>query len=102
MSIKFKEKLKNYIDYVLEAIKLYGSDALKYASDELKADKEVVSEAVKNNGLALEYASDELKADRKIIIEAIKQDDISLQYASDKLPNFIRYGLYISKWLLFW
>ena len=59
MSIEFKEKLKNYIEYVLEAIKLYRSDALKYASD--------------------------------------------------KLPNFItifllsiRYGLYISKWLLFW
>jgi hypothetical protein len=40
---------------------------LQNASDELKADKEVVMAAVKNNGRALQHASDELKADPEIL-----------------------------------
>ena len=43
---------------------------LQYASDVLKADREIVLEAVKNSGDALEWASDELKADKEIILEA--------------------------------
>ncbi len=41
--------------------------ALDAASDELKADKEVVMAAVKNYGEALEHASEELKADPEIL-----------------------------------
>ena len=44
-------------------------------------------EAVKNSGIALQYASNELKADREVVLEAIKEDVLSLQYASNKLPN---------------
>ena len=47
---------------VLEAVKQNGS-ALKYASEELKNDKEVVLEAVKQDGFALEYDSYELQND---------------------------------------
>ncbi len=36
--------------------------ALEYASEYLKADKEVVTVAVAENGYALEYASEDLKA----------------------------------------
>ena len=41
--------------------------ALSDASDELKADKEVVMAAVKNDGDALGHASDELKTDPEIL-----------------------------------
>jgi hypothetical protein len=41
--------------------------ALEYASNELKADKEVVIAAVKQNAYALMYASDELKADPEML-----------------------------------
>lgn len=58
---------------------------LQYASDVLKADREIVLEAVKNSGDALEWASDELKADKEIILEAVKKNGCSLQYASDEL-----------------
>ena len=37
--------------------------ALEFASDKLKADKEIVI-AISNNGAALEYASEELKDDK--------------------------------------
>jgi len=60
----------------MAAVKDSG-DALELASDELKADKEVVMAAVNNdvdalleNGSimdALEYASDELKTDPEIL-----------------------------------
>ena len=46
--------------------------ALQYASEELKADKEVVMAAVTNDGLALQYASEELRADKEVVKPFIK------------------------------
>jgi hypothetical protein len=51
-----------------------SATALQYASAELKGDREIVKEAVKQNGFALEYASAELHGDREIVVEAVKQD----------------------------
>ena len=45
-----------------------------YASEELKADKQVVLEAVKQHGDALRFASEELKADKEVVVEAMKQN----------------------------
>ncbi len=72
-------------------------------------------EAVRQAGCALKYASDELKADREIVLEAIKQDIDSLQFASNELLNMesiillsIKYGLdtsysyYFSKSIRYW
>eukprot|EP00972_Heterocapsa_arctica_P010646 1562545-Heterocapsa_arctica.AAC.1 len=50
---------------VLEAVKQDGL-ALRFASAELKGDREVVMEAVKQSGLALRFASQELMGDREI------------------------------------
>ena len=44
---------------MLSAVRTAG-DVLQFASDELKADAEVVRTAVSQNGVALEDASDEL------------------------------------------
>jgi len=45
-----------------------------------------VMAAVKENGLALQYASAELKGDREIVAEAVKEADNSvLQFASERL-----------------
>ena len=73
----------------LKAVKQNGW-ALEFASDELKNDREVVLEAVKEKGsagFALEYASEELKNDRKVVLEAIKEYGGALKYASDELKN---------------
>jgi len=59
--------------------------ALRYASDELQADHEVVLAAVTKNGCALQHASRELKADREMVLVAVTQSGSALQYASNEL-----------------
>lgn len=88
--------------------------ALRYFSDYIKSNKEIVGEATYQNGYAFQWASDELKNDkdfilsflrsnlstrslyylpkefkddRDIIEKAIEQDGWALQYASDRLKN---------------
>jgi hypothetical protein len=84
--MKINPDNKTYKEIVLEAVKQNG-DALECASDELKNNFEIVLEAVKQNGYALEYASDELKNDFKIVLAAVKQHEYALIYASDELKN---------------
>jgi len=38
-------------------------------------------------GSVLEYASDSLKADREVVIEAIRNESYSIIYASEELQN---------------
>ena len=54
--------------------------ALKYASKEIKNDKEMVLLAVKSNGNALEYASEELQKDQQIINIAKKNLNNKLMF----------------------
>jgi hypothetical protein len=49
-----------------------GMAIFQHASDELRADRTVVIEAVKQNGFAPENASDELRADRGVTEEGVK------------------------------
>ena len=73
-------------EVVLEAVKQDGW-ALEYASDELKNDKEVILEAVKQNGQALQCASNDLRNDKEIVLEAVKKVGYALEHASDELKN---------------
>ena len=41
--------------------------ALRFASDALKDDREVVMAAIKQNGIAIAWASDALRADREVL-----------------------------------
>ena len=72
----------------LAAVKSAG-EALYSASDELKADKELVMAAVEQDyqGHNLEHASDELKADKEVVMVAVKDLPYTLQFASDELQN---------------
>ena len=47
--------------------------ALQWASDDLKGDREIVLTAVSKEGRALEWASDDLKGDREIVLIAVSQ-----------------------------
>ena len=80
------EELKRDKEVVLEAVKKWG-EALEYASEEFKNDKEVVLEAVKNDGYALKYASEELKNDKEVVLAAIRNTRYALEYASWRLQN---------------
>ena len=73
---------------MLETVKKDGTGfALMNASDTLKADREVVLEAVKTKGGALESASDTLKADREVVLEAVMNWGVALRFASEELQN---------------
>ena len=70
---------------VLAAIVKDGRFALMYASQELRADKEVVLAAVTQNGDALGYASDEPRADKEVVLAAVARNAGALKFASPEL-----------------
>jgi hypothetical protein len=75
---------------------------LNYASAELKADKDVVLEAVQEDGSALQYACAELKADKDVVLEACRQNGLALEYASAEgvaSHQRYRFGSLSTKWL---
>lgn len=77
------DELKNDRDVVLEAVK-NGANIYFWIFDN---DKEVVLEAVRKNGKLLEWASPELKNDQEILFEAMKNYLWALEYASPELKN---------------
>eukprot|EP01052_Picozoa_sp_SAG31_P058957 SAG31_NODE_18304_length_641_cov_0.710332_1_plen_118_part_10 len=64
--------------------------AFLYASDDLKGDRQVVLEVLKQDGPPahiLPLSSEELRGDREIVLEAVTQDGVALQYASEELKG---------------
>jgi len=71
-------------DIVLEAVRQDGS-ALRFAGENLRADREVVIEAVRKHGMALQFAAVELRGDRDIVIQAVQQEGWALGCAAIEL-----------------
>ena len=80
------DELKGDRDFMLEAVKQKYS-SLPYASEQLRGDRDFMLEAVKQDSSALEYASVQLRGDRDLVLEAVKQAGQALQYASDELKG---------------
>ena len=78
------EGLRADKDFMLAAMKQDGFP-LQFASEELKADKDFMLAAVKQLGFALRFASDELKADKEVVLAAVKQHGFALEFASEEL-----------------
>ena len=53
-------------------------EALKYASNQLRGDRDIVLKAVSLSGKALKYATEDLKADPKIMMKVVSQVAFSL------------------------
>ena len=70
----------------MRAVKRHWT-ALKFVSDELKKDKELVWAAILQNWGALELASDELKGDRDFMIKSVKLNWRTLKFASVDFDN---------------
>jgi hypothetical protein len=73
---------------VLAAVsnKSAGSSALQWASEELRADPDVVRCAVRNNPKAFQHALGEAATgDREIVLQAVEGDGRNLQYAAVSL-----------------
>ncbi len=59
--------------------------SLRYASKTFKSDREIVLEAIKQDGSSLQFASEELQSDREIVLEAVIQNSLALEFASENL-----------------
>lgn len=76
------ERFKNDKTIVKEVVSKDGI-LLKYASDELRNDEDIVLTSIKNNPFAYNFASPILKQDSKIITEALKGDGMLLKDIPD-------------------
>ena len=73
-------------EIVLEAVKQDGY-ILQYLGKEFRGDRQIVLEAVKRHGMALQFASTELRRDSEIVLEAVKEDGLALKFASKEITN---------------
>lgn len=90
------DELKNDRDIVLAGVEQSGM-TLKYASKEHQNHKEIVLAAVKQNGMALQFANYDLKSNKDIVAAAYNQNPDSLKYASYDLQIKINRELYRKK-----
>ena len=78
--VETKQRLKANL---LKAVEQNGL-ALKFASKELRDDKEIVLKAVNQNGLALEFATEKLQNVTSIVLKAVQNNPFAIQFASYK------------------
>lgn len=83
------QELKADREVVLEAVRTDGR-SLRSASKELRANREVVLEAVQHYGWSIEYASDELRADKELLLHSVKDDPDNIAFASKDLRELCK------------
>ena len=81
------EQLRSDREFVLPEINS-NFYALKYVSDDLRNDKELLLQVAQGNeGCAFEFASDELHNDKDMALAIVTIKGESLEYASENLRN---------------
>lgn len=78
-------------EIMIECAKRDGIFAVKNAADDLKNDRELVKEAVKNSGYAFAYLSDEFKKDLEIVMLAIEKAPMVMQFVPIELLNDLNF-----------
>lgn len=90
---------------VSECIAISGSDIFKYASDELKSDREFIIQQLNividtdMNGYIIKHCSSEIKKDREIALLALKTSEHVFLYLDSSLRSdrqFIKHALSIN------
>ena len=80
-------KFKNDKEFML-ALLAYNGTYLEHASDELKADKEVIMAALQSGySLPYEHVSDALKTDKDFLLEIVSLDAYCLEFFSEELKQ---------------
>ncbi len=85
-AIKFAKDFQNDDEVALAAVRSCGR-ALMYVNCKIGPDfldKELVLEAVKQDGLALEFADERLKADKQVVLAAIRQNAKAVKFMDSK------------------
>ena len=75
------QELRRDRDFVRVVVGIDGC-ALQFASEDLRADREIVLVAVGTRAYALRYASGVLRADREVVLTAVRTNGCALQFAS--------------------
>lgn len=83
--LKTKPSLQSNRDFFRKTLHSHPS-LLKFASSNIKEDKELVLKALSQDGDSLEYVSENFKNDPSIVLTALK-DYTAIQYASEELLN---------------
>jgi hypothetical protein len=85
------ERLRSDKKFVLRALQNlhFNGNVLKHVSSELKGDKDVVFAAISKNhgGEELEFASNLLRANKEIVLIALKDFGWALEFVNDDLKN---------------
>jgi len=86
-------RLRNLVEWkadrevVMAAAEETTGKALQFASEALRADREVVMTYVALDGEALEFASEALRADKGVVMEAVSHAGEMLEFASTELQE---------------
>jgi len=81
------EDLRSDKDVVLAALESGGSQAWPYISPELKNERSVILKLVAQDGGQLKYLSNQWRADRDVVLGAIQSAGFALQFAAEALRN---------------
>jgi hypothetical protein len=82
-----KNQFANDKEFML-ALLAYNGTYLQHASEELKADKEVIMAALKSGySLPYEHVSDALKTDRDFLLEMVSLDAYCLEFFSEEFKQ---------------
>jgi hypothetical protein len=73
--------------FALEAAKLNGKVLRKRGA---YGDIEIAMEAVRHDGLALQYAANNLRANKDVVLEAVKQNPEAIKFASRDIKESVR------------
>lgn len=87
INLKSYEHQKQYKELVLQAVKQDGLQ-LKDADPFFYQDFDIVYAAVTNNGMALQHASAPLQNNLVIVNAAVQNNGMALQYASEQLRAY--------------
>jgi len=80
------EELRAERDMLMKVVAI-NAWSLKYASKELQNDKELVMLAVQEMGWLLKFASKELQDDKEVVISAIQEMRLAFKFASKRLQD---------------
>lgn len=81
------EQLLGDIDIWKETVKGNGLLLKLKSAEPMLNNRDVITEAVHQNGMALEFASVELRNEFNIVLEAVKNDGMALQFASKEMRS---------------
>ena len=87
--IDLPSKLRKDKEFILNVIKSckYSHLPLYYLDDDLKKDKDIVFEAIKEYETPFQFAHEKLKKDREFVLKVVKQNGLALKYTAPLLQK---------------